>query len=332
MASYRVVIALGLVAAIGLTPTPAGAQDATSTAKADKLFNEAIPLMESGDFEAAARKLEASFELDPAFATAMNLAACYEKTGKVASAWRRYRTAARLAEKNGEGELQKEANQAARGLKKDLPTLVIEVDASTRGLEGLRVTRGDQPVTSSEFGTSIYLDPGEYEIEAAAPGHEGFTTRVTAARGKSVTATIPALEATAEETPVIEPVGDTAAESDASGGGSSRRVIGWTGIGTGVVAMAVGAVFARSAHLKWNNTITEGGCDPETELCTLEGQEQADSARLHADTATVMVSAGVALVAIGTWLVWTGGDKKSPRVAPTVGADRSAGLVILGRF
>ena len=84
-----------------LASASAQSADGKSQVAAEALFKEGRTLSASGHISEACPKFEASLHLDPALGTLLNLAECYEKLGKTASAWAEYRDAIPLARAAG---------------------------------------------------------------------------------------------------------------------------------------------------------------------------------------------------------------------------------------
>ena len=126
--------------AFALGPLTAHAQTAEDKAAAEALFDEGRTLMEKGDVAGACRKFEESDRLDTAPGTLLNLAGCYERLGKVASAWATYRRAAPLARERGQTEREKFARTRATELEPRLPRLRILVPDQSK-VEGLTIAR-----------------------------------------------------------------------------------------------------------------------------------------------------------------------------------------------
>src|SRR6188474_1578744 len=71
---------------------------------AKALFDQGKTLFAEGKYGEACAKLEASFKLAALSSTRGLLGACYEKVGRLASAWAAYRDSAAIADRTGNGE------------------------------------------------------------------------------------------------------------------------------------------------------------------------------------------------------------------------------------
>jgi hypothetical protein len=174
----------GLVLAI-----PAAASADTTSASAHSLFLDARAAMDRGDFENACPKLEESMRLDPAVGTQLNLADCYERVGKVASAWAGFLDAASMAKSARQAEREKLARARAKALEPRLPKLVIDADAKDE--PAIEVLRDGANVGSASWGTAIVVDPGAHDIVASAPGKMSWRTVVDAKEGQTARVVVP---------------------------------------------------------------------------------------------------------------------------------------------
>src|SRR4051794_36085324 len=95
----RPILAAALSACLAAA-SPARAQTATGAAAA--LFQEGRDLMDHNDPGQACPKFEASQRIEAKAGTLLNLAVCYQATGRVASAWVRFQSVADQFQKSGE--------------------------------------------------------------------------------------------------------------------------------------------------------------------------------------------------------------------------------------
>lgn len=184
----RTLPALAAMAQVLLLTGVASAQD---PAAAEVLFQEGRRLMAEGRVAAGCEKLKESFALDAMSGTLLNLADCYEKAGKTATAWARFRNAASLAQSQNKVEQAAEANRRVKALESQLSYITIVVSDPVPGLE---VRRNDLEVTPGMFGIAVPVDPGEVEVVAAAPGYKSvrMTVELGSRRDKKIF-TIPKL-------------------------------------------------------------------------------------------------------------------------------------------
>ena len=175
--SVSVLLAVCLCSASGFAQQPPARRDVT-TAAAESLFLEALALMEAGDFESAAQKLERSVALDAQPGTLLNLGISYEKLGRTASAWHAYRSAATVAAKEGDPR-ERRAREAAERIEPSLARLGIRVPAENR-LPGLVIRRDGSEISTELLGELFPVDPGPTRIAATAPGHVDWAVTVDA--------------------------------------------------------------------------------------------------------------------------------------------------------
>lgn len=290
--------------------------------------------MTAGKFAEACPKFEASQELDPGLGTMLNLAECYEKTGRTASAWAEYREAIPLARAAGSKARQDLAVERAQALEERLSTLTIRAMSEQSADAQLEVRRDGVAVRSAELGAPIPVDPGEHLIEAQAPGHEPWSSKVQVGPNASkVSVEIPRLKPTGEAAPATQaPIVTTTATTSAppsdqpASDGSAQRVTGLVLGGAGIVGVGLGTFFGLRASSKWSDA--KAKCTDYPYGCGTEGTDLRSSARSAGNVSTIAFVAGGALIATGVVLYLTAPSKKES-VALSVGPQS---LFVQGSF
>jgi len=316
----RSLAALAFVAAI--SPGVALAQSAADKAQAQTLFDDGRHLMDQGKFAEACRKLEGSQKLDPGAGTLLNLAACYEKNGQLASAWVTYKDAA-VASGDRHRDWAKRANDKATELAPSVPKLTIAV---TGQMPGLVVTRDGETVSPSAFSTELPIDAGPHTIEARAPGHKSFAETVDVAKGGNKTVNVPALDADAIPIDVARPQQVTAFDAPAHEN-KTQLVVGATVVGVGVIGLGVGAVFGFVALGKKSDAAAN--CTADYSRCNAMGVRQVDDAKSAGTISTVALVLGGVLVAGGLVVALTA-PKSESAVHASIGAPGAPAGVSLG--
>jgi hypothetical protein len=267
-----------LAAAIALTPlrAHAGSGDAAS---AQVLFEEGLGLMDKGRYAEACPKLEASQKLDPGSGTQYQLAQCYEKTGRLASAWALYVEVAQAARSAGKQDRAGEVQRRADAIAPALPKVKIELTPETKALPGLEVSRDGVGIGAALVGSDLPVDPGSHTVRISAPGHVSFNASFEVSGTQSVSVSVPALEV----------------------GEDGRSPLKTTGIvvgAAGVAGVGVGAVFAILAAGKWSDA--RKAC-PENMpgVCTLAGAQLGHDANTFANVANAGFIGGGVLAATG---------------------------------
>ena len=135
-------------------------------AAAEQLFAAGRQAFERGDFATACPKFEESQRLDPAAGTLINLAACYEKLGRLASAWEAWRGALQVLTPTD--ERRPAVERLAEAMEKRVPRLFIELAPGAP--PGTRVTRDAVDLGTASLGVGLPVDPGRHLVVATAPG------------------------------------------------------------------------------------------------------------------------------------------------------------------
>jgi hypothetical protein len=335
MRSRRTAVTVSLlVLGLALAASDAHAQDNPKVA-AEALFDEALALFDRGQYTEACAKFAASQKLEAATGTLLNLARCYEKAGKTASAWATYRDAQALARKENNPKREAVARTQEAALHKRLPKMTIAV---AKPVEGLVVLRDDAVVDQAVFGSAVPVDPGTHVVSAKAPGKKDWQMRVDIAEARSTVVDVPVLEdSLTSASAVPAPVPRDSSQPTASApppdktpreGTSALRITGLVVAGVGVVGLGVGTFFGLKAMGASDDA--KPHC-PLPAPCDAEGRALHDDARSAADISTIGFIAGGVLVAGGAALWFLAPSASSDRGSVRVGL-RPMGLAIDGSF
>jgi hypothetical protein len=288
----------------------------SNRAAAEALFNQGRDLMTAGKFVEACPKFEASQQLDPGLGTMLNLAECYEKTGRTASAWAEYREAIPLARAAGSKARQDLATERAKALEERLSTLTIRAMSGDDDSAHLEIRRDGVPVQVAELGSPIPVDPGEHVIEAVAPGKQPWSSKVqVGADAAKVSVDIPKLEpgdGSSAPPPVAAPVTTTtsvsAPPSDKPSTWSGQRTAAVITAGAGVVGIGIGTFFGLQASSKWSDA--KEACSSYPKGCDTHATDLGKTAKENATISNIGFIAGGALLATGAVLFFTAPSKK----------------------
>jgi hypothetical protein len=248
-AFIRLIAGSILIAGSVLSAGSASAQ--TDSAAARALFGEGRDLMEAERFEEACPKFEESLRLDHGMGTQFNLAHCWEKLGRSASAWALFLDVAAAARAGNQPQREAAARERAKAIEPKLTRLRIAVPEPAADM---KISRDGQDVGRAAWGTAMPVDPGDHVIRVTAPGKEPWSQDIKIpATSRTFSVTVPAL---ADAAPVKEAGANTETEpandvvrtdtrppadnSNSNGQKLAALVVG----GVGVAALATGTVFA----------------------------------------------------------------------------------------
>jgi serine/threonine-protein kinase len=289
---------------------------ASSRAAAETLFEEGVRLAEQGRMEDACRKFEASEGLDVAVGTLLRLADCRERTGRLASAWARFREAGSLAETLGMTERARIAAVRSAALEPKLTRLRLQVPADAP--EELVLTIDGTAVPRASWSSSLPVDPGTLSVEASAPGYLPYRRYVAIPSEESsrVDVTIPRLER--RRTPVLrsERTSPAALRVSDEDRGYAARVMGVSLLVAGGVGLATSGALALVAQQRNDDSLEY--CPNDPTHCAPRGvQLRSDAGRL-ADYATVAAAVGGGLLVTGL-VVYVAAPSGEPRERVSLG-------------
>jgi len=314
-------------------PSLAAAQGSPDSASARALFSEGRALVAAEKYAQACPKFEESLRLDPGIGTQFNLADCWERLGRTATAWATFLDTAAAARAANQPEREQVARDRANALEGKLSRLVIQVSDTSVGLE---VTRDGTPVGRASFGSATPVDPAAYSIEARAPGKKTFSARVVVANDASTaTVNVPVLEDAplAIAAPVPEkkpektppPAPPPLADAGAPRAANQQRLFAYAAGGLGVIGLGVGTVAFLDYSSK--NSDAKKIC-PQGVGCAVGDAERhstlVDEARRSRTITDIGWSVGAAALIAGGVLYLTAPPSREQtaawRVAPLLGS------------
>jgi hypothetical protein len=160
--------------------------------RAKELFSEGRRLSNEALYEQACPLFEQSLALESRPSTQFNLAECWEKLGKLASAQALYLKVAQAMHGAGDTSRENVARRRAELLTPRLCGLSIELQKPTRDLV---ISFAGKPFEPQRWGQVEPVDPATYTVQATAPGKKPWSTEVEVeACPTLVSVSVPALE------------------------------------------------------------------------------------------------------------------------------------------
>jgi hypothetical protein len=294
-------------------PPAAEAPAASQAHDPEQLFREALVLMNEESFTEALAKLEEAQALDPGIGTQFNIAICYEKLGKLGTAWRNYAAVQQLAHASGKSQREENARAKLEELRPRLSLFVLapEEPAST-------TVKVDGVVVPPSQWATYAVDPGIHRVDAEAAARKPWTDSVSApAEGQAATIRIPILASVAQ-TRIV-----TVGEPTNDGRRTLGLVLGGIGVASLIAASITGVVILN------DKSTADDGCKPRCANADGTPNQRAIDAVNEGKTLVPinLVAWGVAAVGLGagTYFILTSGKK----VTPMAGA-HALGLVLSG--
>jgi serine/threonine-protein kinase len=331
---HLLAVALAGALLLGVAPS-ARAQSSADKAAAEALFQAGRDLMSSGKYDQACAKFEGSQKLDAGLGTLLFLADCYEKAGRLASAWATFREAESIASGRGDQARAQVAKGRYGALEPRLSKLWIKVadgnDPATL------VKRDGEGVPRESWGVALPTDPGEHTIEASAPGRRPWSSKVTVqGEGANTPVEVPVLEAAPAEAPVATtsspapapPPPVTPAEEPRPS--HFQRTLSFVVGGVGIVGLGVGTYFTVRASGKKSESLKNCDTPAQPNVCSQAGVTLRDQALSSARLATVFMVGGGVLLAGGVVLYFTAPSSGPAKTGMPGGLRLVAGATPIG--
>jgi hypothetical protein len=316
-----------------LVPSKARADD---RAIAEQAFQEGRELMAAGKVAQACPKFAAAAQLSQTAGVRLNLAECYAKLGKTASAWAKADEARAIAERAGDSAAAALARDQMAALEPNLSYLTITVSMNAAS-KGMQVALDGE---KSAWGMAYPVDPGEHEVSATAPGRKSWSTKTTVtSTGGRTSVSVPTLEA---EDMVGAPAPLAASQPSRSQRDVATSSSGWSRStahtlafvsgGAAIVALGIGTGFgvdAISKKSQYQQHQVNGRCiDEQCVTLSTEAVSAAAGSTVSFVIGGVLVAAGAVL-----WFTAPGGDAEGRKVAivPMAGP-RNVGAALTGSW
>jgi len=324
-----VVVGASVLAVMSLARS-AAAQSEVPVAEA--LYQAGRDLMAQKDYENACPKFAESYRLDPATGTLLNLAACHEAQGKLATAWTEYMDVSRIGRRDGRADRIKYAREHADALLPRLSRLTIATAPDTDAT-ALEITLDGMAVGQVMLGVAAPLDPGPHVVVATAPGKKPYRQEVVlGAEADQQTLTIPALEA-GEPVPVqpvqpvaVAPVAPPPAPSPPPKEATSKRLtVPVIVAGSVTIALAAATTVTGIVYLNHRSSY-QGETDP------VERKSQYDQAQGFQIASTALFVGTLAGAGATTYLYLTSPESTTRARLTPVLAPGLAFVSAEGRF
>jgi hypothetical protein len=170
-------VVCSLVFWVALAPTQAAARENV----AEQLFQRGRDALARGDVAEACPLLADSLSVDAAGGTALLLADCWERLGKLATAWSAYQTALAYALRDDRADRADAARARVASIAPRLPRLRLIGHRSMP--EGAQLTLDREALPAGAWNAAIPVDPGTHWIVASAPGFRTVRFRAEAKVG-----------------------------------------------------------------------------------------------------------------------------------------------------
>jgi hypothetical protein len=296
---------------------------------AQALYEQATSEMDAGSYASACPKLEEVTRLIPdGIGAKLTLARCYEKVGKLASAWAQYALVAAMAARPGQEERARTAKAKAESLKPRLAHVTVDVPEDVRAVPGLTITCDSAPVGAPQWGLPLPMDVGEHTLIVSAPGRTPWTAPFSIKEdGASISILVksplldrpsapPPERPQGAAPPPTRPRGAPPLPERPQGAAPPptrqfQRPLGVAAMALGGAGLVAGGVLGGLAISRWNES-NDGHCGLD-DRCDDVGLDLRSDAVVFGDASTAAFIAGGVVLAAGVTLFATAPSRSAAR-------------------
>lgn len=312
---YRTARSSLVAAALVATLSGQAAADDDDSNSAEALFRQGRALADRGEFKDACAKFEASERMQPSTGTEFNLGFCNEKLGKLASAWRNYRTALpKLTDPSDPRRAFAEEHVAL--LEAAMPYVVIRLKGTLP--RGATIRKGESLLDEGALATPLPCDPGPVRVSLERPGFEPLVREIQVEAGRTYEVVLDVAEGRPAPR-IVTPRHAGGAPAVARGSSVIARGLGWTSLAIGVVGLGVSGI--ATAEMLADKSVVEDDCSREGDVlwCGPDGVTAAADGARWSDVATGTFIAGALLAATGVVVLAVDATVGWPRGRVVVG-------------
>lgn len=255
--------------------------------------------MKSGDCETAVQLLGESQSLDPAVGTALNMAICEEKLGRLRQALEHFEFV--IARAPVDDARRRFAKQRASELERRVAWLTVTVPRGMRTAP--EVVLDGKPLQANVLRDPVRLDPGLHELTLRDSERIVFQERLNLREGERrvwapvLTGTDEPADRESKPRRRTRTGRPTSRAPGARDGGPPT--LGYVSIGVGTAAVAASLVFGLLVMDK--NEVVKRSCDADG--CDQTGVDAADAGRTFSMLSTISAAIGVPALAFGGYLL-----------------------------
>lgn len=295
------------------------------SARAERLFNEALGLMDQGRGADACVRFRESLAAEPAVGTMLNVAACSKREGQPLAALAEYERARAMNDKTADAERRRQIGEEIKKALSDLEGSVARVSIAVAPASAAATIRLD----GKDAVARQAVLPGRHDVEVSAAGFKAQRRELTLAAGAD---TVVAIELAPEEAPPGGPAPQPATRPLplVSGGIAA-------GVGGAALLGASGVLFALASERAGRvRELCPGAGDPP--VCSPVNVDEANAVASEGRGllagAYVGLGLGGAAAATGIALLIVGATRHDePPVAPRVALSTEGGMIgLAGSF